>query len=148
MQSRSSALAAEIYALGVHEKPRVLDLCAAPGGKAVYLAFLTNGEVTACDIHPHRVELIRSYAARMGEKVNAVCADATVINETWRDSFDLVVCDVPCSGLGVIHSKPDILLSRAPEDVNALCGIQQKFSRPPRITLKRAADFAIRHARS
>ena len=127
VQSRSSALAAEIYALGVPEKPRVLDLCAAPGGKAVYLAFLTNGEVTACDIHPHRVELIRSYAARMGEKVNAVCADATVINETWRDSFDLVVCDVPCSGLGVIHSKPDILLSRAPEDVNALCGIQQKI---------------------
>lgn len=129
VQSRSSVLAAEIYACGIADKPKILDLCAAPGGKAVYLAYLTGGEVTACDIHPHRVDLIRSYAERMSEKVNAVINDATVINNEWIGAFDLVVCDVPCSGLGVIHSKPDILLSRDAEDIDALVGVQSKILR-------------------
>lgn len=124
VQSRSSVLAAECYAEGLGQKPKILDLCAAPGGKAVYLAYLTGGDVTACDIHPHRVELIRSYAQRMGEKVVAELNDATVLRREWVGKFDLVAVDAPCSGLGVLHSKPDIPLTRKPGDVEALSALQ------------------------
>lgn len=127
VQSLSSALAAEYYASGVKQGDEILDLCAAPGGKAVYLSYLTGGMVTACDIHPHRVELIRSYAKRMGEPVEAVVNDATIMREDFIDRFGCVVCDVPCSGLGVIYSKPDVLLFRKEEDIRSLVELQKSI---------------------
>ena len=105
---------------------RILDLCSAPGGKSVYLAQLyPQAEVTACDIHPHRLELIKSYAERGGVKLDIKLNDATIRQEKWIGQFDLVLCDVPCSGLGVAGQKPDILLNRAPEDVDKLAAVQK-----------------------
>lgn len=105
---------------------KLLDTCSAPGGKAVNLARFYS-EVTAWDIHEHRVELIKSYAKRMGEKVNASVYDATEFNEDLVDSFDTVLCDVPCSGTGVICENPDIKLNRTSESIEQLKATQQKI---------------------
>ena len=96
-------------ASGVKKGDRILDLCAAPGGKSVFCAQL-GAEVTACDIHPHRVSLIEKYAASLNVKLSARLNDATVFNKEFENAFDIVLCDVPCSGFGVVSSKPDIKL--------------------------------------
>ena len=106
---------------------RLLDACAAPGGKSVLLA-KKCAFVTSQELHPHRAELIRSYAKRMGaENVCPVVGDASVFNEEWNGAFDAVLCDVPCSGSGVINENPDIKLFRKEEDIASLCEIQQKI---------------------
>ena len=111
------------------ENSRVLDLCAAPGGKSVYLAQLVGCVPIACDIHEHRLNLIRSYANRMGVKVDAVENDACVFREDWSEKFDCVICDVPCSGSGDLRSKPDILLRRDAASVDELSKLQAKILR-------------------
>lgn len=88
----------------------VLDICAAPGGKTFTMAqFMNNtGKITACDLYPKRLELINKGAKRLGiDIINAVQNDATVINDGFG-KFDAVLCDVPCSGFGVIRRKPEI----------------------------------------
>ena len=89
---------------------RVLDMCAAPGGKTFTMAGLMEnmGEIIACDLHPHRTELIKKSAKRLGLKnVKTTVADATVYDEKLGE-FDCILCDVPCSGLGVLRRKPEI----------------------------------------
>ena len=98
---------------------KLLDACAAPGGKSVLLADKCK-EVTACELHPHRVELINSYSKRMGVKVNAVQADSSQFKPEFESAFDAVLCDVPCSGTGVINENPDIKLFRKEEDIQSL----------------------------
>lgn len=90
---------------------RVLDCCAAPGGKsfAAAIAMQGTGEITSCDVHPHKAELIARGAQRLGlENVTALCQDATMFRPEWAEAFDAVIADVPCSGLGIIRKKPDI----------------------------------------
>lgn len=105
---------------------KLLDACAAPGGKSVLLTKKCK-EVTACELHPHRVELIKAYAQRMGVKVNAVQADSSVFNANYENAFDAVLCDAPCSGTGVINENPDIKLFRREEDIKSLNEIQLKI---------------------
>ncbi len=96
--------------VGFCENTRVLDLCSAPGGKAFTAAehMKNNGEIIAMDLYKHRVELISSGAKRLGiSNIKAIVADATAKN-TELGKFDVVLCDVPCSGLGVIRRKPEI----------------------------------------
>jgi len=101
-QSRGSQLAG--LCVGSTEGERVLDLCAAPGGKATQLA----GEVTAVDIHPGRARQLEENCARLGAtNVRVVNADALALPEDLRD-FDHVLVDAPCSGLGVLSSRPDL----------------------------------------
>lgn len=103
---------------------RLLDACAAPGGKSVLLAEKC-GEITSTELHPHRVELIKQYASRMGIKnITAAQADATAFNPDFENAFDAVLCDAPCSGTGVINENPDIKLFRKEGDVAELCKIQ------------------------
>ncbi len=126
VMAHASVKAARYYAAGVKQGGTVLDVCAAPGGKSVYLA--ENGfSVTACDLHPHRVKLIEKYAERMGVEVNAICRDATVFQPDWNEGFDGVICDVPCSGIGDFLSKPDVLLRRKKEDIEELSRIQYQI---------------------
>lgn len=90
---------------------RVLDMCAAPGGKTLYLAELmeNRGSITAWDLYPHRVKLIEKNAARMGiDIVNPMVKDSTEFEEALEGRFDMVLLDAPCSGYGVISGKPDI----------------------------------------
>jgi 16S rRNA (cytosine967-C5)-methyltransferase len=101
-----------------------LDACAAPGGKSVLLAEKCE-RVTACELHEHRVELIKQYAQRMGAKnVEARQADSTVFIPEYENAFDGVLCDVPCSGTGVINENPDIKLNRKESDIAELNAIQ------------------------
>ena len=87
-----------------------LDACAAPGGKSVLLSKKCKS-VTACELHEHRVGLIKAYTERMKvTNVTPVQADSSVFNPDWEEKFDGVLCDVPCSGLGTLSENPDIAL--------------------------------------
>ena len=102
----------------------LFDACSAPGGKAVNLASSFT-EVIAADIHEHRVNLIESYAKRMGKNnVTAVRLDSGVYREEYDAKFDKVLVDAPCSGTGVLKDNPDIKLNRKAEDVRSLSEIQ------------------------
>lgn len=104
--ARLSVLAARPQA-GMH----VLDCCAAPGGKsfAAAIAMGNTGSLLSCDIHPHKLPLIEKGAQRLGITVLRTCLhDAAQPQPEWDGHFDLVLADVPCSGLGVIRKKPDI----------------------------------------
>ena len=104
--SRLSVLAA-----GAKPGMRVLDCCAAPGGKsfAAAIAMENQGEVVSCDLHPHKKKLIQAGADRLGLTIlTPKTADGKVFRPEWERAFDLVLVDAPCSGLGVIRKKPDI----------------------------------------
>ena len=103
---------------------RILDACAAPGGKSVLLSKKCR-QVVACELYSHRTALIEEYAKRMkAENVCAVTADSTVFNPEYESAFDSVLCDAPCSGTGVINENPDIKLNRKEEDIAQLVSIQ------------------------
>ena len=90
---------------------RVLDACAAPGGKSFLLAqeMEDRGEILACDIHAPKLERLRSGAERLGIRcISTRAGDARRPEPEWRGGFDLALADVPCSGMGVIRKKPEI----------------------------------------
>ena len=90
---------------------KVLDCCAAPGGKSfgAAMAMQGQGSITSCDIHSHKIDLIAKGAQRLGiSNITAKGQDATVFCSQWENAFDTVIADVPCSGLGIIRKKPDI----------------------------------------
>ena len=102
----------------------LLDACAAPGGKSVLLSKKCKS-VTAFELHPHRVELIRCYKERMGvENVTEMQKDSSVFDVAYEEKFDAVLCDAPCSGFGTVSENPDIKLTRKQEDIAALSKIQ------------------------
>lgn len=114
--------------LDVHPGERVLDVCAAPGGKAFTLAqYLHNtGEVVACDLHPNRVRLIQKGAQRLKLlNIRAMVNDAKNFNPQLGQ-FDKILCDVPCSGYGVIRRKPEIKLKET-DQFSALPEIQYQI---------------------
>lgn len=101
-----------------------LDACSAPGGKAVLISGKCES-VTACELHPHRAELIESYIKRMDVgNVTVKTADSAIFNPEYENAFDGVLCDVPCSGTGVINENPDIKFFRKEEDMSSLNKIQ------------------------
>lgn len=90
---------------------RVIDLCAAPGGKTTYIAEMmeNEGEILAFDIHLHRVELIDKNAKRLGINIiKTATLDATVFDKRLEGTADKVLADVPCSGLGIARRKPEL----------------------------------------
>ncbi|MDR1408785.1 MAG: 16S rRNA (cytosine(967)-C(5))-methyltransferase RsmB [Oscillospiraceae bacterium] len=106
-------LASQYCVAALDPKPgeHILDMCAAPGGKTFTIAqeLLTNGTITALELHPRRAELIRQGAARLKlENITTHVADASKVTPQELGTFDAVLCDVPCSGLGIIAKKPDI----------------------------------------
>ena len=88
---------------------------------------ITKGNVICLDMHPHRVKLIESYKKRMGARVKTGVWDATKLYEAYVDKFDAVLCDAPCSGLGVVGKNPDILLRRKPEDILEMAKVQKQI---------------------
>ncbi len=136
LQNLSSQKAVEI--LAPKSGQCVVDMCAAPGGKSCAIAekMENKGEVHSFDIFPHKVDLINKSAERLGiDIIDAKVMDSMVLCENMIESADLVLADVPCSGLGVIHKKPDIKWSRNEADVAELCSIQKKI-------LGNAAEYA------
>lgn len=126
VQDVSSQLCAK--ALGAKPGDTVLDLCSAPGGKAFTVAELMNndGEIFAYDLHEKRAQLIWNGAKRLGlDIIKAGTNNAKVFNEKIKKA-DRILCDVPCSGLGVIRRKPEIKFKN-PADFNNLPLIQYEI---------------------
>lgn len=116
--------------LGVEPGEKVLDACSAPGGKTTYLAEImqNTGDIEAWDIHPHRVRLVEEAAKKLGINIiRANVHDASICMPNYKEKFDKVLLDVPCSGLGVIRKKPDIKWTRKPEDFEELTNMQEKI---------------------
>ena len=130
VQDAASRMA--VLAAAPKQGQRILDVCAAPGGKSFAAAVLTGGaaDIIACDLHPNKLRRIRDGAARLGlDCIMTLARDAREERPDWDGAFDLVLADVPCSGLGVIRKKPDIRwkdpgeLDRLPKAQHAiLCG--------------------------
>ncbi len=112
---------------------RVLDVCSAPGGKTTHMAQLmkNKGKIYACDIHQHRLDLIDENCKRLGiTNVELVQQDGTKLTKRWdaaKEPFDVVLCDVPCSGLGVLGRRADARWAKESEDIAGLCKIQRKI---------------------
>lgn len=116
----------------LHPTPgsRVLDMCAAPGGKSTGMAEIMedSGILEAWDVHPHRVALIEKSAERLGITcITTSVKDATVFYPECANAYDYVVTDVPCSGLGTIPVKPEIKLRDNTGSYGELVEIQKKI---------------------
>ncbi|MBQ7036448.1 MAG: 16S rRNA (cytosine(967)-C(5))-methyltransferase RsmB [Clostridia bacterium] len=139
-------IGAQMASLALHPRPgeAVLDVCAAPGGKTTHMAELmeNEGSVTAWDIHPHRVELIRKNAARLGlSNVVPQVHDARILDPDHMWKYDKVMVDVPCSGLGIIRKKPDIKWRRIPEDLESLTVEQASVLETASYYVKRGGEL-------
>jgi len=103
-------------------------MCAAPGGKSMHIAEKLNGEgsLVSVDLHPHKVKLISDQATRLGfENVETRTWDSRELTHEYDEhSFDRILVDAPCSGLGVIRRKPDIKYTKKQEDFASLNKIQ------------------------
>ena len=126
IQDESSQLVAPTLDLQGHEQ--VLDACAAPGGKTAHMAsFLTSGKVTALDLYDHKLDLIQENAERLGvaDRVQTQKLDARKVHEFFeKDSFDKILVDAPCSGIGLLRRKPDIKYNKETADFTSLQEIQ------------------------
>ena len=108
---QDAAAACSVFSASPRKGSRILDLCAAPGGKSLLCASLTGdcAEILSCDLHEKKLALIRRNAERLGfENIRTLPMNAAEPREELYDRFDLVIADVPCSGLGVIRKKPEI----------------------------------------
>ncbi len=109
---------------------RVLDMCAAPGGKTTYIAetMADQGEIWAADVHKHKVELIKNACTRLGlTSVQAVVQDSLVWGQERPGYFNYILLDAPCSGLGVLSQRQDARFRKNPEDIEALVAIQRQL---------------------
>ena len=148
---------------------KIIDLCAAPGGKSFVCAGLMKtkisdiiekkmhitgkemqiteekmqiikeemqiieeemqiSEIISCDIHPHKIKLMKDMAKQLGANcIKPIAMDATIINPAWQEWADAVILDAPCSGFGVIRKKPDIKYTKTYEDVLTLASLQRKL---------------------
>ncbi len=137
IQDLSSVLALHIS--GIKSTDKILDLCAAPGGKSLHAADLARqGHVISCDVSDAKLEKIRENIERCGfMNIETGLNDASVFNEEWEEKFDVVIADVPCSGLGVMGRKNDIRYNVTPDSVKSLAALQKSI-------LKNAARYVKR----
>ena len=113
-----------VDAMKIKPNDTVLDCCAGPGGKTAYIAALTDSVITACDITKHKTDRINELTKRLNIKnVETKISDGTVFNKDLGQ-FEKVLCDVPCSGLGIVYSKPDIKIHRQLSDIDSLTKLQ------------------------
>ena len=133
VQSLSSIMSVESFLRLSKDAPdcnRILDMCAAPGGKSAEMAELTGDDasITACDVYEHRLGLIDATAERLGIKsITAVLHDGTEHVAEYVERFGRVLADVPCSGLGAVATKPELKIRTRTEDYAELEDIQYKI---------------------
>ena len=125
LQDESSQFIGKIVSLP--KGARVLDLCAAPGGKSLLFAGMEEvDEIISCDITENKTELIEENVRRIGaSKIKTKMNDASLCNPDFVDGFDLVICDLPCSGLGVMGRKRDIKYNVTEDKIRELAKIQR-----------------------
>ena len=127
MDEASMAVA---YAVQPKKDMKILDTCAAPGGKTLHMATLmeNTGTIVAMDIHEHKVTLLEDNAKRMGvSNVQVQQGDATEKQEYWKESFDVVLVDAPCSGLGILQKKLDMRWRKEESQLQELPKLQQQI---------------------
>jgi 16S rRNA (cytosine967-C5)-methyltransferase len=125
IQDESSMLIAPL----LDPKPgmKVLDACAAPGGKTTHLAeYMENeGQLIAVDLHPHKEKLVQASVKRLGTTiVQTMVADARKLNDQLTPEFDRILLDAPCSGFGVIRRKPDVKWKKDEADIAHIADVQ------------------------
>ena len=127
IQDESSQFIGKIVSLP--KGARVLDLCAAPGGKSLLFAEMEEvDEIISCDISESKTELIEENVRRIGvSKIKTKVNDASLYNPDFVDGFDLVICDLPCSGLGVMGRKRDIKYNVSLDKIRELAILQKKI---------------------
>lgn len=129
VQDESSMLVAE--AVQVQAGMNVLDCCAAPGGKSVHLAekMNNNGHIVANDIHEHKRQLVDDQAERLQLSIiETTVGDALTLAERYpAGSFDRILLDAPCSGLGVIRRKPDLKWNKSMADIKEIVQLQKQL---------------------
>lgn len=127
IQDESSQFIGKI--VGLPSGARVLDLCAAPGGKSLLFAEMEEvDEIISCDISESKTELIEDNVRRIGvDKIRTKVNDASLYNPDFLDGFDLVICDLPCSGLGVMGRKRDIKYNVTEDKIRELAILQKKI---------------------
>ena len=121
-------LASQLAVLALEPKPgdSVIDMCAAPGGKSLLAVqcMENQGRLVSCDLYPHKVDQLEENAGRYGAEImQAALLDASKPHKPFLGAFDRVLCDAPCSGMGIIRKKPDIRY-KSREDVLAMPVIQ------------------------
>ncbi len=129
VQGQASMLVA--HALNPQPEMKVVDLCAAPGGKLTHLAALmeNQGEIMAIDIHDHKIALIDGLCQRLGvTNVKTICADASILDFA-EGQFDRVLLDAPCSGFGLLAQKPEIRWFKTPQEITELVKLQKTLAR-------------------
>ncbi len=137
IQDASCAVSAEV--LAPTEKDEILDLCACPGGKSFAAAILSGGDanILSLDLHESKLSLISDGAARLGlDNITVMQNDATHPRVEFFGKFDRIICDVPCSGLGVLGKKPDLrynaegAMDRLPELQYDILSVAAKYLKP------------------
>lgn len=120
-----------VHVAGIRKDDTVIDLCAAPGGKSLHAADIaTCGKVLSFDVSEDKIEKIRENIARCGFKnIETKVADSTVYDESLKARADVVIADVPCSGLGVMGRKNDIKYRVLPQSIYELVIIQRAILR-------------------
>jgi 16S rRNA (cytosine967-C5)-methyltransferase len=130
VQDSAAQLAAPLLLEGLAPagKLRVLDACAAPGGKTAHLLEISNAEVTALDMDPARCERIHQTLQRLGLHAEVTAADAADVSAWWDGTpFDAILLDAPCSASGIVRRHPDIRWLRRPTDISQLAAIQARL---------------------
>lgn len=115
-----------VYSAGIKNGRHILDLCAAPGGKTFSAAIeaQNTAQIISCDPNPSRLPLIEQGAARMGLKTIHTLENRGEVRRRCLGGQDVVLCDVPCSGIGIIAKKPDLRFKPL-EKIRQLCRLQQ-----------------------
>ena len=134
VQDAAAQLAAPLLLEGLNAsatdagKLRVLDACAAPGGKTAHLLELVDGEVTALDIDAQRCERISQNLGRLGLQARIVVGDAGQPDSWWDGQlYDAILLDAPCTASGIVRRHPDVRWLRRPTDIAQLAAIQAKL---------------------
>ncbi len=129
-QDESSMLCVRKALEDINDNPVIIDLCAAPGGKTMYAAELLNGKGTirSFDVSEEKVSLLKQNAQRLGFK-NVSCSvnNARKFNDEYKEIADLVIADVPCSGIGVMSRKSDLKYHITNEGMAELCKLQKEI---------------------
>ncbi len=128
IQDESSVTAIEILSPQAGEK--ILDICAAPGGKSFLMAEKMNneGQIFCCDIYENKLELLKEGAERLGITILTVKQqDGSIFEQSYQEAFDKILVDAPCSGLGLIRKKPDIRLKKNGNDIDSILLLQKEI---------------------
>ncbi|PID82981.1 MAG: hypothetical protein CSB15_00465 [Clostridiales bacterium] len=117
-----------INTVDINGNEKVLDVAAAPGGKSLGVAEkLTSGKLIAQDIYDKKLDRLLDNSKRLGIDIETKLGDATVFNEDYVEKFDVVIADLPCSGLGIISKKPEIKYRKSTQNLKSMVQLQEEI---------------------